>query len=479
MVNKVVNIVDYNNTLTNFKLIDGLTPDKVKRKYIWLLNAIVDNAIIGEDYYGLVWYSGNWIAGEWEDGSWHSGIWFDGEWKNGNFYSYRYDTKQLLLRKKRILEKDNPVHSQFRNGIWRRGNFYNGYFGSENYNETWDVLAGSSNKPSVEIVYYKNRWESGNFYNGVFRNSTWYDGMFHNGIFYNSQWLRGTFINGTFQGHDWWSGNFTGGDFILGNWWSGKFNQSNPTIKSRFGSFPLSKNLADSVVVWHDGEFINGEFHSGLNIVDGITQPSNDHTRTVWKDGVWYNGVWYGGTHEQGVFNNGFWFEGYWLDGIFNNGYWLNGHWSDGTTNGGFFAYGIFLTGEFKGGQFGYEPPRNLLEKQLNSQSMLNLYPKYLGFIPSVSTDPVTGITYDSAECSGTVVSDGEQSVTSRGICWSTEYYPTLSDDYLVSGNGVGGFWCYITGLKDGTIYYVRAFATNASGTVYGNQVEFTTLFLP
>ena len=58
----------------------GLTPDIIKRKYNWILNAIVDNAIIGQDDYGFVWYSGSWIAGEWEDGTWYSGIWYDGEW---------------------------------------------------------------------------------------------------------------------------------------------------------------------------------------------------------------------------------------------------------------------------------------------------------------------------------------------------------------------------------------------------------------
>src|SRR5574344_2130306 len=121
---KNYDISEYKDTVINFTLIDGLSLDIIKRKYIWLLNALVENAIIGQDDYGLVWYSGNWLAGEWEDGTWYSGIWYDGEWKNGKFYSIRFDKQQLLLRNKRILEKDNPIYSQFRHGIWRRGDFY-------------------------------------------------------------------------------------------------------------------------------------------------------------------------------------------------------------------------------------------------------------------------------------------------------------------------------------------------------------------
>ena len=279
---KIINIEDYSDTLSNYTMIDGLTPDIIKRKYIWLLNALVENAIIGEDDYGLVWYSGNWLGGEWEDGTWYSGIWYDGEWKNGNFYSYRFDTRQLLQRNKRILEKDNPAYSEFKNGIWRRGNFYNGYFGPDRYFENWEF------KTDQEIVYYPIRWESGVFQGGIFRNASWLSGTFQGGIFYNSLWYNGTFSNGTFQGYEWRTGNFTGGDFVLGYWRTGNFNQSNINIKSRFGSMPLTgkTNRVGTSVIWYDGQFINGEFHSGLNIVSGVTTVSDNHNRTIWKNEI-------------------------------------------------------------------------------------------------------------------------------------------------------------------------------------------------
>lgn len=491
MITKITNIEKYSDTLTNFTMIDGLTPDIVKRKYIWLLNAIVENAIIGQDDYGLVWYSGNWIAGEWEDGTWYSGIWYDGEWKNGNFYSYKFDIKQLLLRNKRILEKDNPIHSQFRFGIWRRGNFYNGYFGPVMYDgddkTTWDNY-GNSGKVPIKVITWPVRWESGDFYNGVFRNAAWmqpeiikyktsststlsistgdktlkvdsnlsyqldqyiiikYDDMnfmrgnitsydiktgdlscnitsiigdgtyskwtinldniasinyntgslksnFHNGIFYNSEWVNGTFLNGTFQGKTWYNGNFTGGDFVgqpqgtdpnepdyantITNWWDGIFNQGNPNIKSRFGSYPITGStyeLSGTSVIWNDGIFINGEFHSGLNIISGVTSVSNNHNRTKWISGTWLNGMWYGGTHINGNFNNGYWYEGFWSGGTFNNGYWINGYWLNGTINNGFIIQGIFKNVIVKGGQIGYQPPEVIKRKLENTA--LSIPPK-------------------------------------------------------------------------------------------------------
>jgi len=394
----IYNITNYSDTLTNCVMIDGLTTDIIKRKYIWLLNAIIDNAIIGEDDYGLVWYSGTWYSGEWEDGTWYSGIWVDGEWKNGNFYSYRFDTKQLLQRYKRILEKDNPIYSQFRHGIWRRGNFYNGYFGpgigqgvDKDY-DGWDQLLSS------EIMYYDTRWESGIFYNGIFRNAVWLsyydtDSIFKNGVFYNSEWVNGTFLSGTFQGYEWWNGKFNGGDFV-GNpnlvqnfssgssachWWNGVFNQTDPNIRSRFGTW-ITTGTTDvpfTNVVWHDGVFYKGEFHSGLNIISGKTSISNNHNRSVWSGGTWFDGTWYGGTHLGGEFNNGYWQEGIWQGGDFNNGSWLNGFWSGGTINNGFFSSGLFNDVVFNGGQSGYQPSDIILYKQNLNLYYLTTPPKF------------------------------------------------------------------------------------------------------
>ena len=94
---------------------------------------------------------------------------------------------------------------------------------------------------------------------------------------------------------------------------------------------------------------------------------------------------------------------------------------------------------------------------------------------PSVTTSAVSNITCVAADCGGTVSSDGISGVTAKGVCWSTSTNPTITDSLTIDGNDVGSFTSHITGLQPGTHYYVRAYATHNSGTVYGTQRQFTT----
>ncbi|MBR5831997.1 MAG: hypothetical protein IKY79_05210 [Bacteroidales bacterium] len=96
--------------------------------------------------------------------------------------------------------------------------------------------------------------------------------------------------------------------------------------------------------------------------------------------------------------------------------------------------------------------------------------------LATIVTDSVTNITTSSAVCGGNVTSDGGSTVTSRGICWSISPNPTIDNNKTTDGNGVGEFTSDITGLTNGTTYYVRAYATNSKGTAYGEEKSFTTL---
>ena len=93
---------------------------------------------------------------------------------------------------------------------------------------------------------------------------------------------------------------------------------------------------------------------------------------------------------------------------------------------------------------------------------------------PSVITTSALGITNSSAVSGGTV-SDGGAPVTARGVCWSQSPNPGIADNYTMEGTGSGGFTSSITGLKPGTDYHIRAYATNSLGTVYGSDISFTT----
>ena len=100
--------------------------------------------------------------------------------------------------------------------------------------------------------------------------------------------------------------------------------------------------------------------------------------------------------------------------------------------------------------------------------------------ILAVTTDTPTEITAISAKLGGNVVSDGGSAVTRRGLCISLTANPTIddpaNDDVLEMGTGVGAFSDTFTGLPPNTTGHIRAFATNATGTVYGENKTFATL---
>ena len=99
--------------------------------------------------------------------------------------------------------------------------------------------------------------------------------------------------------------------------------------------------------------------------------------------------------------------------------------------------------------------------------------------LPAVTTDAASGVSLTSATCGGNVTYDGNTTVTARGLCWNTTGTPTLSDSHTYDGTGTGTFTTTIMGLQQGVTYYVRAYATNSMGTVYGNEVTFTTFAIP
>lgn len=93
---------------------------------------------------------------------------------------------------------------------------------------------------------------------------------------------------------------------------------------------------------------------------------------------------------------------------------------------------------------------------------------------PVVITANVTNITDNSAVCGGQVIDDGGDSMTVRGVCINVLPNPSLNNRHTVDGNGMGSFTSQLTGLSSNITYYVRAYATNNLGTVYGENETFT-----
>lgn len=97
-------------------------------------------------------------------------------------------------------------------------------------------------------------------------------------------------------------------------------------------------------------------------------------------------------------------------------------------------------------------------------------------YFATVVTSPVREIENTEAISGGNVLLEGFYGVSSAGIVWSENPYPTI-DEYLgmtFDSSGLGEYTSVMTGLVAGTVYYVRAYATNKEGTSYGNQFVFT-----
>ena len=102
-----------------------------------------------------------------------------------------------------------------------------------------------------------------------------------------------------------------------------------------------------------------------------------------------------------------------------------------------------------------------------------------LTFVPGgavLTTTAASSVTQTTASSGGNITSDGGSSIIARGVCWSTAASPTISGSHTSDGTGTGTFISSITGLTSSTLYHVRAYATNGSGTFYGDDLTFTTV---
>lgn len=96
---------------------------------------------------------------------------------------------------------------------------------------------------------------------------------------------------------------------------------------------------------------------------------------------------------------------------------------------------------------------------------------------PTLSTSNTLNVTSDSATVVGFVIAEGD-GFTERGICYSTSENPTVDDSRTIysEGSATATFHVTLSGLNYATTYYAKAYATGEAGTVYGEQVTFTTL---
>jgi len=145
-------------------------------------------------------------------------------------------------------------------------------------------------------------------------------------------------------------------------------------------------------------------------------------------------------------------------------------HTSDGTGNG-----------TFTSNITGLNPGTTYYVRAFATNSAGTAYGNEVFFItspvlvPILTTAAVTGVTLTTAVSGGSITDDNGGAVTARGVCWNTSGNPAISDSKSSEGTGTGSFTSNMTGLATGTVYYVRAYATNSAGTGYGSQFRFST----
>ena len=95
---------------------------------------------------------------------------------------------------------------------------------------------------------------------------------------------------------------------------------------------------------------------------------------------------------------------------------------------------------------------------------------------PGITTDAADELTAESATLNSTFSAD---SITAQGFVWGLQ--SDLSDGASVSADTTGGSTAIeyaLTGLTEDATYYFSAYATNASGTTYGDTLSFVAAVL-
>lgn len=96
--------------------------------------------------------------------------------------------------------------------------------------------------------------------------------------------------------------------------------------------------------------------------------------------------------------------------------------------------------------------------------------------LATVATVSISDITQTTAKILSRVTDEGGSLVTGTGVCWAKTTNPGLSNNFSNVGQGTGDFISILTALDTNATYFVRAYATNEVGTVYGNTLTFSTL---
>jgi uncharacterized protein (TIGR02145 family) len=95
--------------------------------------------------------------------------------------------------------------------------------------------------------------------------------------------------------------------------------------------------------------------------------------------------------------------------------------------------------------------------------------------LPYIITAPVFTHVNTPPRVGGNILYEGSSKLSECGIYFGLSPNPDIGGTKFQIGDESGLFSDLLSGLNSSTTYYVKAYATNSSGTVFGPEVTFTT----
>ena len=96
--------------------------------------------------------------------------------------------------------------------------------------------------------------------------------------------------------------------------------------------------------------------------------------------------------------------------------------------------------------------------------------------LPEVHTIDVTQRDGYSVTVNYILSSNGNNAINAQGVCWSVTTHPTVANNKTTNVETLAGSYTSVMeNLLHNTTYYVRAYASNGIGTVYGEELSIET----
>ena len=95
--------------------------------------------------------------------------------------------------------------------------------------------------------------------------------------------------------------------------------------------------------------------------------------------------------------------------------------------------------------------------------------------LPTISFSKLGLITDSSFYFESNASDDGGDEITEKGFCFSKLKEPTVWDDKISNGKGLGVISGNALNLMPSTVYFAKAYAISSVGVVYGDEIELIT----